>query len=61
MARRDKGKNNMKKDYIIVGNKIYTTCGICKKLVQVNKFLLGSLHICLTEKEIIRKYYEQNN
>ena len=29
-----------------VGNKIYTICADCLKLVQLNKFMFGSLHCC---------------
>mgnify|MGYP007134671691 CR=1 FL=1 len=31
---------------IIAGNKIYEKCGYCGRMVQLNKFLFGSLHIC---------------
>ena len=31
---------------IIAGNKIYDRCGNCGQMVQVNKFLFGSLHFC---------------
>lgn len=41
-----------KEGLIIAGNKIYFFCKICQKLVQINKFLFGSLHICLSEKDI---------
>ncbi len=40
------------KEMIIVGNRIYERCGICGKLVQVNKFLLGSFHLCLSDEDI---------
>lgn len=30
---------------IIAGNKIYTVCGVCSKLVKVNG-LFGGLHFC---------------
>lgn len=36
---------------IIAGNKIYDKCLDCGKLVQINKFLFGSLHVCLSEEE----------
>lgn len=36
---------------IIVGNKIYETCPGCGQLIQINKWLLGSLHICAPEEE----------
>jgi hypothetical protein len=31
---------------VVVGNKIYVMCGLCKKIVQVNKPFVGSLHFC---------------
>ena len=36
---------------LIAGNKIYEYCEDCEKLVQINKMLIGSMHICLTEEE----------
>jgi len=36
---------------IVAGNGIYNHCGNCGKLVQVNKFLVGSLHLCCEAKE----------
>jgi len=37
-------KNPNKK--IVIGNRIYDVCDICGKTVYLNKFLIGSLHIC---------------
>lgn len=31
---------------LVAGSKIYETCGKCGKLVQINKWLFGSLHVC---------------
>ena len=36
----------------IVGNKIYDVCWNCGEIVQINKFLIGSMHICLSSEEI---------
>lgn len=33
----------------VVGNKLYAVCADCGGLVQVNKPLLGSLHLCVEE------------
>jgi hypothetical protein len=33
-------------DVIVTNGKIYKTCGKCNKLVRVNKFMIGSLHVC---------------
>jgi len=33
----------------VVGNKIYTVCADCGKLVQVNKPIFGSLHVCANQ------------
>jgi hypothetical protein len=30
----------------IVGNKMYEICANCGKIVCLNKFLFGSLHVC---------------
>jgi len=38
-------------ELIITGRGIYMWCKWCDKLVKMNKFILGSLHICLTEEE----------
>lgn len=40
---------------IIAGNKIYKNCPDCEQLIQINKFLIGSLHICLTDEELEQK------
>jgi hypothetical protein len=40
---------------IIAGNKLYEICGICGKLVQINKFLLASVHFCLTDEELSQR------
>ena len=29
-----------------VGRKLYVRCQGCKKIVQINKFIVGSLHVC---------------
>jgi len=48
---------------ITVGNKLYTHCAKCDKLVQLNKFMFGSLHVCAEEPEptsfvgVKNKYY----
>jgi len=31
---------------LIVGNKVYTVCPRCGKTVQLNKPLVGSMHVC---------------
>lgn len=32
--------------------KMYTICQCCYKLVRIDKFMIGSLHVCLTDKEM---------
>ena len=39
-------------EVLIVGRKIYATCGNCDALVCINKPFFGGLHICATEAEI---------
>jgi hypothetical protein len=34
---------------------IFEKCACCGKLVKVNKFLFGSLHVCLTDEECAKK------
>jgi len=36
---------------IIAGNKIYERCADCGKIVCLNKWLFGTLHLCITEAE----------
>jgi len=33
-------------EIVSVGNKMYAKCGTCNKLVQINKGLFGSMHVC---------------
>ena len=33
----------------VVGNKMYGVCSDCGKVICVNKFILGSLHVCASE------------
>ncbi len=42
----------MNDGYIVAGKRIYVVCDKCGALVQVNKFLFGSLHICAIDEEI---------
>lgn len=36
---------------IIMGNSIYQRCNECGQLVKLNKFIVGSLHLCVTDEE----------
>ena len=38
--------NNLPKGTFSVGNKLYGECQKCGAMVQFNKFLFGSLHVC---------------
>lgn len=38
-------------DLIFAGNGIWGFCKYCHNLVRLNKPILGSLHICVTESE----------
>ena len=42
---------------LIVGNKLYERCADCGEIVCLNKWLFGTLHICISQKdkEIRRK------
>lgn len=37
---------------IFIGSKVYERCAACGQMVQINKFIFGSLHACLNEKEL---------
>ncbi len=41
-----KGREMYTDDTIISGGKIFRRCGGCRQWVQMNKFLIGSLHVC---------------
>ena len=36
---------------IISNGKIFDVCFSCGEIIQLNKFLFGSLHICASEEE----------
>lgn len=40
---------------------LYSQCLDCGKFIKLNKFLLGSLHVCLSEEEKNKKSLNQNN
>jgi hypothetical protein len=45
---------------IVTNGKIYERCAVCDKLVRLNKFFFGSLHVCLSEAEKqVKAHYEQ--
>ncbi len=33
-------------EIVQVGNKLYRICPNCGRMIQINKFILGSLHEC---------------
>ncbi len=43
------GKKLLKGELVIVGNKIYGMCQNCGDIVQLNRFLIGSLHVCIAD------------
>jgi len=42
-----------------IGRSIYETCSVCGKQVQLNKWLFGSLHLCLTDEERKGRFLHQ--
>lgn len=37
-------------EFVTAGNRIYAMCGGCGKVVQLNKRIFGSMHICSEER-----------
>lgn len=45
-------KHGIKPDEVlIVGASMYSTCDKCGTFVKINKFIFGSLHICVSEEK----------
>lgn len=42
-------------EMVVVGNGLYQKCQACEQVVRLNKPLIGSFHLCLTEEEIAAK------
>jgi hypothetical protein len=38
-------------EMVVVGNKLMAVCQTCSCLIQVNKWLFGSLHVCAPTRE----------
>jgi hypothetical protein len=38
-------------EIVPVGNALWARCPECEQPVRINKWLLGSMHLCLTENE----------
>lgn len=38
-------------EVLVVGNDAYTTCSDCGKVVRINKWLVGCLHLCVPPEE----------
>jgi len=36
---------------IVAGHRIYQVCSACGKLVQINKRILGSMHVCVNQED----------
>ena len=43
------------KGLIIAGNRIYQWCDKCGTLVQINKWMFGSIHLCEGSEERITR------
>jgi len=39
---------------VAVGGKLYSRCADCGDIVHVNKWLVGSLHLCVSPEEKAR-------
>jgi len=45
------GKERKPGEVFTVGNRMYSYCSDCEKIVCLNKRFLGSWHLCLTDEE----------
>lgn len=49
----------------VIGSSIYAVCDTCGDIVKLNKFIIGSLHICALpeddQEEIKRQRIMNNN
>jgi hypothetical protein len=36
----------------VIGRSIYEVCGTCGSIIRLNKPIIGSLHICLSEEDM---------
>lgn len=43
--------NNLPSGMFTVGNKLMGRCGVCGKLVRIDKPIFGSIHFCLSDEE----------
>ena len=41
---------------IVAGNKIYDVCQKCGELVKINKFLFGSMHLCVSDEVSMQRH-----
>ncbi len=39
-------KRLLRGEIVSAGSKLYKLCPNCRKIVQINKWLLGSVHVC---------------
>lgn len=44
-------RRRLDEDILRIGSKAYIVCPICKKLVRLNKPIIGSLYLCIGENE----------
>lgn len=46
-------------EVISIGRRMYATCTRCRRVVQLNKVLFGSLHICEEQPRPVVPEYQQ--
>ena len=44
-------KNEIPENCFVMGNKLMGRCWYCNKIVRIDKPILGSMHVCLTDEE----------
>lgn len=39
----------------LAGRGLWGVCGVCHRVIKMNKLILGSLHFCLSDEEIAQE------
>lgn len=52
--------SNVPEGYFVVGNKLYSKCYACGKMIRVDRFIFGSMHLCVEEPQQQPMLFKQN-